>query len=255
MALVVTATPSPYGGLYMEMSVSGGTAPYTWRAFPTGTDPYTVPATVTNPSGNLTVDGYAPFGRDILYRATDSTGAVGEAVAALTDPPGGVLSDALDPNRAVVLPVLDQLPNQWEARSVWFDVLDRRDPFVAVAPLRFRNGELVVRVDGNDQRQSVIDLLAPGNPLVFRSPCVSALDDVVMLPTSVREALVVEADKSGPRTVTITYQAVTRELGPYLPDPTWTWELVGLDSRLPSWTAFVDTFATWSDAVANVRKP
>lgn len=255
MAITVNAAASPYGGTYVELTATGGTAPYTWRAFPTGGEDYTVPATMAVPDGRATVDGYAPFGRAILYRATDSTGAAGEAMVTLPDPPGPVLSDALDPNRFVRVPVIDQLPNAWDARSVWFDVLDRRDPFVAVAPLRFRNGELVVRVAGNDERTELMALLATGSPLVLRSPCSDALDDVVMLPSQVREALALTDDKTGPRTVTITYQAVTRDLGPYLPDPEWTWTDVLADDRLASWNVVRATFSTWDDMVSNVRKP
>jgi hypothetical protein len=255
MALVVVADPSPYGATFVELAVSGGVAPYTWQAFPTSGDPYTVPATITNPSGNLTVDGYAPLARPILYRATDSTGASGEATVELPDPGSAVLSDALDPARFMLVTVVDQLPNAWQARSVWFDVLDRRDPFVAVAPLRFRDGTLVVRVHGNDERRALLALLATGSPLVVRSACGDTLDDVVILPNEVAESLVVDKDKAGPRHVAITYQAVTRDLGPYFPDPEWTWSDVVADPRHPSWTALVASFASWSDVVANVRKP
>jgi hypothetical protein len=255
MALTATAGPNPYGGTFVELFAAGGTGPYSWRAYPTGGDDYAVPATVNDPTGRVTVDGFAPLGRDILYRVTDSTGAAAEASATLTDPGVAVLSDATDPTRHVLVTVADQLPNEWEARSVWFDILDRRDPFVAVAPLRFRNGELVLLLSGTDARADLLALLAPGTPLVIRSACVSNVDDLVILPTRVREELVNETDKGGARLWTITYQAVTRDLGPYLPDPEWTWELVGMDSRLPSWTAFSATFATWSDAVANIRKP
>lgn len=255
MALTASAGPNPFGGTYVELFAAGGTGPFTWHAFPTGGDDYAVPATITDPTGRDTFDGFAPLGRDVLYRVTDSTGATAEASATLTDPGVGVLSDATDPTRVVLVPVVDQLPNEWQGRSVWFDVLDRRDPFVAVAPLRFRNGELVVHVSGLDARRALMDLLAPGTPLVIRSACVENVDDAVILVSSVRETLVVEADKGGPRLWTLTYQAVTRDLGPYMPDPAWTWELVSQDSRLPSWTAFVASFASWSDAAANIRKP
>lgn len=252
MAVTANAGVSPYGP-HVELSASGGTGPFTWRAFPTGGTDYAVPAVVTDPTGRTTWDGYAPLGRDVLYRVTDSLGAVGEAQVTVPDPGGGVLSDATDPNRWIAVPVMDQLPNEWEGRSVWFDVLDRRDPFVAVAPLRLRNGELVVRVVGNDQRTRLMDLLAVGTPILVRSSCSAALDDVVMLPITVRESLIVETDKDGPREVRIQYQAVTRDLGPYMPDPSWTWDDVAADPRLPSWDAFVATFATWDDAAGNIR--
>jgi hypothetical protein len=255
MAVIVSAGPNPYGGTFVELFASGGTAPYVWRAFPTGADDYVVPPTTSQPNGSATFDGYAPLGRPILYRATDSTGATGEAVTELVDPGSALLSDALDPNRVAAVTVVDQLPNAWQGRSVWFDILDRRDPFVAVAPLRLRDGTITLRVSGVDERRALLALLETGNPLVLRSACTEAVDDVVLLPMSVDESLVLDDDKSGPRDVAITYQAVTRDLGPYYPDPEWRWADVVADPRHPSWTALVASYASWADVVANVRKP
>ncbi len=251
----VTAVPSPYGATFVELAASGGTAPYSWQAFPTGADPYTVPATVTNPNGNLTVDGYAPLARDILYRATDKVGQSGEAVTSLPDPGAAILSDALDPTRHLLVTVVDQLPNRWQGRSVWFDILDRRDPFVAVAPLRFRDGSLILRVAGNDDRRALLDLLATGSPLLLRSACLDNVDDVVALPLDVDESLIDSDDKGGPRLFTIAYQSVTRDLGPYMPDPSFVWSDVVADPRNASWSALVRGYATWSDVVSNIRQP
>lgn len=256
MPITVTAHPS-VDGAYTVLEATGGVAPYTWTAFPAGRDSYTVPALSSVPSGQTTYDGMAPFGVAVVYQVRDSTPqSEDSAPHTLPDLAGAVLSDALDPTRWVLLPLVDQLPNEWQPRSVWFDVLDRRDPFVATAPMRLRNGQLVLRTDDQAQRVALLALLADGAPLVLRTACADAVDDVVLLPVeSVREDLVMAEDKGGPRLFTITYQAVTRELGPYLPDPSWTWTDVVADPRDPTWTAVVAGFATWSDLVSNIRKP
>jgi hypothetical protein len=255
MPLTATAGISAYAH-YVELFADGGTAPYTWEAFPTGADPYTVPATTSDPTGRVTVDGYAPLGRDVLYRVTDATGATAEPpIMNVPDPGAPVLSHATDPTRWQLVAVADQLPNEWAARSVWFDVLDRRDPFVATAPLRLRNGDVVLYLPDLAARGPLLDLLADGVPLLLRSPCTAAVDDVVMLVTGVREELAVPDRKAGARLVTLTYQAVTRDLGPYLPDPTWTWADLVADTRLPTWAQVPPSFATWADVVSNVRAP
>lgn len=255
MALTATATPDPVDGFYVVLSASGGTAPITWVAYPNGADSYTVPRSSTDATGRRTVDGTAPFGREVTYQARDAVGATVDVQVTLDDPPSAVLSDAVDPNLSLMVTVVDQLPNAWAARSVWFDVLDRRDPFVAVAPLRFRDGTITLRVDSSDDRRALLDLLTPGTPLVLRSPCHDNVDDVVLLPTQVGEELTDAGSKGMPRLWSITYQAVTRDLGPYLPDPTWTWQDVPADPRNGTWTQVVASYATWDDLLGNVRLP
>jgi hypothetical protein len=253
MALTATAVPDPGDGFYVVLTATGGTAPITWLAYPNGGDSYTVPRASSDPTGRTTVDGTAPFGREVTYQARDAAGDSVDVQVTLADPPSAVLSDAVDPNRALMVTVVDQLPNSWAARSVWFDVLDRRDPFVAVAPLRYRDGTLVLRVTTQDDRRSLLGLLTPGTPLVLRSPCHANVDDVVLLPTQVDESLT--GPKGLPREWSITYQAVTRDVGPYLPDPTWSWDDLVADPRNGSWSQVQASYATWDDVVANVRLP
>lgn len=255
MPLTATATPDDVLGTFMRLQASGGVGPYSWLAFPNGTPSYVVPPTATDPTGAQTVDGLAPFGRNVTYQVRDSAGASFDIDAALPDPPSSVLSDALDPGRVAFVTVVDQLPNEWAPRSVWFDVLDRRDPFVAVAPLRLRNGTIVLRTTTSQARRELFDLLTPGRPLVLRSPCHDAVDDLTILPTGVTEELTVETAKAGARHWSLTYQAVSNELGPYLPDPTWTWQTLTADPRNPSWDLVVAGYATWDDARTNVRRP
>lgn len=255
MPITATAAPSA-DGTYVILTASGGVAPYVWTAYPTGLDAYPVPASDAYPDGGTTFDGLLPFGRSVLYQVRDATSVIDDTPPiTLPAPERSVLSDALDPTRNLPVTVNDQLPNEWEARSVWFDVIDRRDPFVAVAPLRLRSGPLSIRTETTDERLALLALLAPGTPLILRSPCGDAIDDVVILPGRVREELVLLENKTGPRTFTIEYQAVTRELGPYVSDPLWSWSLLVADSRNPSWSVVESSFASWDDVVSNVRRP
>jgi hypothetical protein len=255
MPLTATATPDAVLGTYMVLRATGGTAPYSWTAYPNGGTAYTVPRTVADPTGATTVDGLAPLGREVTYQVRDSAGASFDVTAQLPDAPSAVLSDALNPDRALFVTVLDQLPNEWAARSVWFDVLDRRDPFVALAPMRFRNGTIVVRTVTADERRDLFDMLTPGGPLVLRSPCAAAVDDLTILVNQVSEELTVESAKTGPRSWSLTYQAVSSELGPYLPDPDWDWDGVVSDPRNPSWDVVAASFTSWDDLVTTTRKP
>jgi hypothetical protein len=256
MPFTINATPDAAEGLFTRLTASGGLAPYRWTATPNGLSSYPVPATTSDPTGASTLDGRAPFGIEVTYQCTDATGASLFDSATLPDPPGPVLSDALDPNRSAFVTIVDQLPNEWAARSVWFDVLDRRDPFVALAPMRLRNGVIVLRTDaGNDNRRVLFDLLTPGGPLVLRAPCHDAVDDLTLLVTDVSEDLTIPDAKTGSRLWRLTYQAVSNELGPYLPDPEWTWDELVADPRNPSWTTVKASFSTWDDLAGNIRKP
>lgn len=255
MPITATAAPSA-DGTYVILTASGGVAPYVWTAYPAGLDAYPVPASDAYPDGGTTFDGLLPFGRSVLYQVRDATSVIDDTPPiTLPAPERSVLSDALDPTRNLPVTVNDQLPNEWEARSVWFDVLDRRDPFVAVAPLRLRSGILSLRIETSADRLALLALLAPGTPLVLRSPCHDAIDDVVILPARVREQLANSDSKTGPRTFDVEYQAVTRELGPYVSDPDWTWSLLVADVRNPSWSVVAASFESWDAVVSNVRRP
>lgn len=259
MVFNASASPDNVAGTYMVLTAAGGVPPYQWAAYPNGGDAYTVVTAATDPTGATGIDPYAPLGREINYRCTDRTGAtVDTGSVQLPDPPGGasaLLSSANDPNQWMAVTVLDQTPTTWQGRSVWFDVLDRRDPFVAVAPTRLRAGTLVIRSEDNDTRRGLVAAIAPGYPLILRTTCGDAVDDVTFLVLDVSEDLALDTAKAGARHWTIAYQAVTREIGVYLPDPEWTWQDTVADPRNPSWTAVVAGYTSWAELVSNRRAP
>ena len=243
-------------GTYARLEAVGGTAPFTWTAYPAGQDAYQVPLTAADASGRVTLDGLVPFGVKTVWQVRDSTGATFDSDAHTV--PGHfsgypVLADATDPSVYVAAVVVDQLANEWDGRSVWFDILDRRDPFVALAPLRLRNGTLTLYRRGSQDRRALLSLLSTGHPLTFRTTCPDTLDDVVALVSHVTEELADDTAKAGGRLFHLDYQAVTRDLGPYAADPDRTWSDAAADAASPTWAAVVAGFATWQTYTAGVR--
>lgn len=230
----------------VRITVTGGTVPYTITASPTGVEDYVVRAnqgTIPgDPAGRIAVDGALPLNTGTVYTITDATGAQVSTAAVTVTSSLPILSDATDPSRFLALEVVDQVPNQWEARSVWWDVLDAEAPFVAIAPFRPRSGELVVRAADAVTRRALTNLLRPGTPIALRSLCAAAVDDVVMLPQSVRDELVVAESPAGARNVMIAYQAVSLDLGPYstIPGRTYSDLLVDAATYSDLLIAFVD---------------
>lgn len=247
MIAVTAAVQDP--GRVVVLTVTGATGPVTAQAFPSSGASYAVRTGWVTTGGTRTgQDGDAAFGVDTTYVVTDAGGAQATSGVVRVDSPRAILADATTPSNAVAVTVLDQLPNAWEARSVWWDVLGSRAPFASVAPLRFRNGDLVLYCRDRDERQDVIGLLATGVPFTLRTPCGHAVDDVIGLPGGIVEELVIDEDKAGPRRLRITYQAIARELGPFLGDPTRTYaSLLGEDA---TYALLLADHARYSDVLS-----
>lgn len=247
MALTVTATPDPITGS-VRLVIDGGTPPYVLDASPGGDRPdyrvRTTYATVPgDPAARIAVDGDIPLNTPTVYVATDTHGSQGQSAPVTVASTRPILSDATDPSRALPVVVVRQPPNEWESRSVWWDVLGARAPFASIGPLRFRSGDLVLRVEDRTARAALVALLSTGNPVVLRSTIPDNVDDVVALVERVRDELVVEDAPGGPRLFTLTYQAIARELGPYAVDPGRSYGAV-LDSY-SSYGVVLGTYATY----------
>jgi hypothetical protein len=205
----------------VRLTVSGGTPNYSAQANPAGDiDAYTVRSLWSGSSTTrIAVDGDAPLNTAIQYVVTDRNGA--QAVSGTVEVPSElpILSDATDPTVALPVVVVSQKPNRWQARSVWFDVLGSRAPFVSVAPMRLRAGQLELRAETRSDRAALIDLLGLGNPLTLRAVCPAAVDDLILLPETAEERLTIDTDPAGSTVFAVQYQAVSRELGPYTSDP------------------------------------
>lgn len=250
MALSVTAAVDPVLML-VRLTVTGGTAPYVVDAAPSGGRAgYRVRSafgTVAGaPSTRTATDGDVPLNTDVLYVATDALGAQANSNSVILAASLGVLSDATNPNVLVPVTVVRQLPNEWSARSVWWDVLGATAPFASVAPMRLRAGDILIRTDGPTERAGLLDLLATGNPFVLRTPWPDTVDDVVGLIEQLREEPVLEDDQAGARHFTLAYQAVSRQLGIYTDDTGRTYALLPVEAA--TYTALLGLYGSY-DAV------
>ena len=250
MALSITATPDP-GAMVVRLYVAGGVPPYTVAAQPSGGQPaYVVRSPQTPVTGDATarnmLDGQAPLGQAVSYAVTDSAGSAAVTAAAVTLVSTlPVLSDALDPTRYITCTVVSQKPNHWAPRSVFYDVLGRRDPTVAIGPLRLRDGELVLATADNTARRALLNLLASGNPLLLRTPSPTTVDDVTLLVTDLNETLLIDGDHAGWSLWGLTYQGVTADLGPFAGDPSRTYATV-----VAGWPTYGDLPPAYADYAA-----
>lgn len=234
MALTITALVDP-ATKHVRLTITGGAPEYVVDAAPAGDRAaYRVRSVFSKVAGDTTariaLDGDVPLNVPTQWVVTDRTGAQASSPVLTVDSAHPILADALDPSNAQPVVVVSQPPNTWEARSVWWDVLGQREPFASIAPMRLRSGELVLRVEGGVQRAALMAVMQSGHPVVLRSVCPDAVDDLTLLPEQVAESLVLDDSPSGARNVTIRYQAVTRELGPYAVDPGRTYEALPVEA-------------------------
>lgn len=232
--MALTITPTVDDALAaVRLVLDGGTPPYVVDASPVGLDDYRIRSTYSTvtdfPSRRVAVDGEVPLNTATVYVVTDSTGAQASSSAVTVTTTDPVLSDAFDPGSLVRPVIVSQKPNTWEGRSVWWDVLGSREPFASVAPMRLRSGSLVLRTDGNVERAAMVALLTPGDPLVLRSTCPDAVDDVTFLVLTVDESLVIDDDLDGPTLWSLRYQAISRDLGPTTGDAGRTYAVAALE--------------------------
>lgn len=217
------------------LTVTGGSPDYTVQAQPAGSrPPYDVRTSWSlitgDPSGRIGIDGEIPLNTPTQYIVTDVTGAQAQSDVVTTTADVPYLSDSLDPGRIIPVTVESQKPNEWQARSVWFDVLGQREPFASIAPLRYRNGEMTFLTSSRTDRGALLSMFSNGHPLVLRSVCPEAVDDGVFLPERITEELLNPDRPSGPTMVRVTYQAVSRDLGPVTVDPGRTYANLPLEA-------------------------
>lgn len=234
-----------------RLTVTGATAPVTITASPTGRDDYELRGPfATSGSSILAVDPEAPFGLATVYVVTDATGAQAASAAVTLEHDSCVLSDATDPSRFADVVVVSSLPGEYEARSTWWDILGRSDPFVTIAPMSNKAGDLVLRVEDVVERRALLALLLPGTPLILRSPT-SRVDDVTVLPERVSDELVVDGAHDGPHNLRVRVKAVSRQLGPVTGDPARTWQSV-IDENA-TWGDVLADYSTWADVLTGDR--
>jgi hypothetical protein len=195
----------------------------------------------------VTIDRWAPLGVPLLYYWQDADGlqVASDPITLVADRP--VLSSATGSGFALVT-VVTQPPLRWEARSVAHDVLYRPEPVVTVAPARYHSATLRLHVADMVARIGLRALLARGEPLILRTMCGDAVDDVTFLPLRWTEELVSASRPAGARWMDIEYQAVMDNPTAYRPLPDWSWE--ALEAAYESWAAVEAAYATWDQVEA-----
>jgi hypothetical protein len=200
----------------VQLVAAGNSGPVTWwRATGARVDEVG--------TGNPLVDNGPPLNLPLTYYATDSAGTVvADPVTVTSAVP--LLSSTLYGGVQPVV-ILSQPPLTWEGRSVWHPVIDRPDPLVSVWPASYPSGTLTLRMADSGVRRALLGLLEAGDPLLLRSTCPDAVDDMVMLPLRWSDPLVSDSNPTGPRRLVVEYQAVTRPTT-WLPGPDRTYALV-----------------------------
>ena len=110
-------------------------------------------------------------------------------------------------------------------------VLGRRDPIVVSDVLQMESGTLAFLATDIEKADKLLEILQPGEPIVYRTPCTPVTRDKVFVVTgAVKEALVDK--KRTLRVITVPFQAVAwpneRPDAPIAP-PTWFYS--DLDSQ------------------------
>lgn len=255
LGAVATADLSAY---CTRFTITGASSASALRidAYPRQGSAYVVRTMFTpQPDGSIAaMDGDVPLDVETSYIVTDTGNGSQTIVAVLTvTAPGPVFADATDPTRSVLCTVVSQLPNEWQPRTVWWDVLGARAPFVSIAPLRFRNGSLVLHLPDAAARDQVLAILAPGVPFVLRTTCRDAVDDVIgVLDGPMREDLVLDSDPGGARLLTLPYQAVARELGQYRGDAGRTYGV--MLSQSATYQVVANNYQTYADVLSGTPR-
>lgn len=253
MALALSITPDT-SGAFLTLRASGGTPPYTVRAYPAGDYPdYQVRTTWVQPTGapadvRVGIDGGMPLNTATAYQLRDAAGAHLDLAPVTVPATRPILSDATDPTRYQLVTVASQPPNEYAAGSVWWTVLGATDPYVSVAPMRRRNGTLVLYTATRSERAGLLgSLLASGRPLLLRAVCPDAVDDVLFVVTAARDRLTSDLAPSGARFLELDYQVISPELGPVTAVPGRTY--ADLLVEAVTYADLLALYATYADAL------
>jgi hypothetical protein len=198
-------------------------------------------------TGETVVDRGAPLNVPMVYYASDDTGTVvADPVTVASDHP--VLSSTMY-GAAMQVTVIAQA-RDWDGNSVWHPVIDRRDGLVSIFEAGYPYGPLVLDAADSATRLQILGLLAKGDPLLLRSTCPGAVDDMTILPTRWRDPIKEDSDPAGPRRIEVTYQAVTDSPPAWTPAPDWTYEAV-LQAHA-DYQELIDVYSTYDMLLAGI---
>lgn len=211
-------------------------------------------ATATTPEGSYVlrgqpttglvwVDAQAPLSdpaagisRPITYDVTAFTPTGAVHVTDVSGPvvyPGARLTDSERPGVGMDVVVESMTPAEWQPRSLFYDVIGRADPVVAIQNARLRQGTVTFLTDDQADRQALLELVRGGAPLLLRTTNPDRAPDTMFVPT--RAAAEERIDLTARRRWTLEYQSIALDQGAYTPPPVRTYATALADPRFPSY--------------------
>lgn len=129
-------------------------------------------------------DYEAPVGVTAHYTAVSNTGATLTAAAGVTDTPYGQVwlkhpgKPALNMQVAISMPGLDSITRT--ARREVLAIVNRANPVVLAMPRAGRSATITVMVPDFATEQTLLSMLADGQPLLIQPPLVSNLGNIYL---------------------------------------------------------------------------
>jgi hypothetical protein len=230
MAVTVTATPLPEPGAVL-IQITGGTANaevFVWREIIGQSRQRVRGADRLDASGGLVVNDYeAPIDRAWRYVVEDVASHQNVTyldVAALPHEGKVLIRNVERPTLSWAwVSVYDETSLERAVRADTFVVIGRPDPITVTDVLRYESGVLEFLAPTLADADRIIDVLQPGAPIVYRTPCAEKTRDKVFTVTGgVRDTLI-RKDRQW-RLVEVPFQRVA-----------WPDERPGVADVLPTW--------------------
>jgi len=244
---VITAVPQP-ALASVGLTVTG--APATVTLYRTDEDGNiaTVRGSPFTTSGGAvaTVDHEAPFGL-LTYSTTDPAGVDAVSVT-LTSSTPWVTSPA-PPYASLAVAVVDDERWSYPPRVWLYDVLGRDTPVPVWYPRSSRSGTLLLAYPDTDTRDGILEVLAPGAPILVRYPPGSApfLSGYYAVGETRLEPLLPGSTQG---VVEVDYVLVLSPPGEPSASPGWAWRNV--PTEWATWDLLVAAVPTWDALVVHV---
>ena len=129
-------------------------------------------------------------------------------------------------------------------------VLGRSDPFVTIHPAAFPEGQLQLLARTPTQRERIVDLIRPGDPLHIRTTCPERLATFEFIVRSWADPFLSDEARDGYATVDIDYQAVQEVLATQ-PAPDRTYGDVAADHT--TYQEVADLYASYQGLLDGVQ--
>ena len=162
-------------------------------------------------TGGVVIDRAAPLNRPLTYFATDDEGsAIADPITISTARShlGSTLSSDSHP-----VTVVSWRPLEGEGRTVWHPILGRPDPFVTIHPAQYPAGLLRLLLADAGERERLLRLLQPGDPLLLRTACPERAPTMTFVMTAWSDPFLGDGRRDGRAYLDVSFQQVTESVG------------------------------------------